>query len=75
MIEFNNFSFVTNKINQELKDAANRVIDSNRYILGKEVENFEIEFANYIGAKYCIGVGNGLEALYLNLKSLWYWQR
>lgn len=69
MIKFNNFSFVTNKINQELKDAANRVIDSNRYILGKEVENFEIEFANYIGAKYCIGVGNGLEALYLILRA------
>ena len=69
MIQFNNFSFVTNKINQELKDAANRVIDSSWYILGKEVENFEIEFANYIGVKYCIGVGNGLEALHLILRA------
>jgi len=69
LIRFNNFSFVTNKINRELKDAANRVIDSSLYILSKEVENFEIEFANYIGVKYCIGVGNGLEALHLILRA------
>lgn len=69
MIRFNNFSFVTRKINQELKDAVNRVIDSNWYILGQEVENFEIEFANYLGVKYCIGVGNGLDALYLILRA------
>lgn len=69
MIQFNNFHFVSNKINQELKDAANRVIDSSWYILGKEVKNFEIEFANYIGVKYCIGVGNGLEALHLILSA------
>ena len=69
MIQFNNFSFLTRKINQELKDAVNRVIDSNWYILGQEVENFEIEFANYLGVKYCIGVANGLEALYLILRA------
>jgi len=69
LIKFNNFSFVTRKINLELKDAVNSVIDSNWYILGQEVENFEIEFANYLGVKYCVGVGNGLEALYLILRA------
>src|SRR5271156_5998285 len=39
------------------------------YILGKEVEAFEREFAEYCGAKHCIGVGNGLEALHLILRA------
>ena len=69
MIKATDFSFVTKRINQELKEATNRVIDSNWYILGKEVENFEREFANYLGVKYCIGVGNGLEALHIILRA------
>src|SRR5665648_528734 len=69
MIKATDFSFVTKRINRELKEATNRVIDSNWYILGKEVENFESEFANYLGVKYCIGVGNGLEALHIILRA------
>ena len=69
MIRATDFSFVTKRINKELKEATNRVIDSNWYILGKEVENFEREFANYLGVKYCIGVGNGLEALHIILRA------
>lgn len=56
----------------ELKDetdaAYSRVMDSGWYILGSEVEAFEREFADYCGAKYCIGVANGLDALHLILK-------
>jgi dTDP-4-amino-4,6-dideoxygalactose transaminase len=69
MIKATDFSFVTKRINKELKEATNRVIDSNWYILGKEVERFESEFANYLGVKYCIGVGNGLEALHIILRA------
>jgi len=69
MIKATDFSFVTKRINRELKEATNRVIDSNWYILGKEVENFEREFTNYLGVKYCIGVGNGLEALHIILRA------
>ena len=69
MIKSVDFSFVTKRINRELKEATNRVIDSNWYILGKEVENFEREFANYLRVKYCIGVGNGLEALHIILRA------
>lgn len=69
MIKATDFSFVTKRINQELKEATNRVIDSNWYILGREVENFEREFANYLGVKHCIGVGNGLEALHIILRA------
>ena len=52
----------------ELKAAAARVIDSGWYILGKEVEEFENEFAAYCGVKYAIGVANGLDALTLILR-------
>ncbi|MBA7497329.1 dTDP-3-amino-3,6-dideoxy-alpha-D-galactopyranose transaminase [subsurface metagenome] len=69
MIKSVDFSHVTRRINKELKEATNRVIDNNWYILGKEVEEFESEFANYLGVKYCIGVGNGLEALHIILRA------
>jgi len=69
LIKATDFSFVTKRINKELKEVTDRVIDSNWYILGKEVENFEREFANYLGVKYCIGVGNGLEALHIILRA------
>lgn len=51
----------------EFKEAASRVIDSGWYILGKEKEEFENRFAAYCGTSYCIGVGNGLDALRLIL--------
>lgn len=52
----------------ELIAAATRVIDSGWYILGEEVSQFEDSFAKYCGAKHCVGVGNGLDALVLILK-------
>jgi len=53
----------------ELIQAATRVIDSGWYIQGQEVEAFEQEFAAYCGTKYCIGMGNGLDALTLTLRA------
>lgn len=53
----------------ELKAAANRVIDSGWYILGDEVAAFEREFAGWCGVKHAIGVGNGLDALALILRA------
>ena len=44
------------------------VLDNGWYILGNEVLEFETNFANYCGAKHCIGVGNGLDALVLIFK-------
>ena len=46
------------------------VADSGRYILGPEVEAFEGEFAGYLGARHCIGVGNGTDALAIALRAL-----
>ena len=53
----------------ELKDAAARVIDSGWYIQGKEVNNFEQEFAEFCGVDHCVGVANGLDALMLVLRA------
>lgn len=54
----------------ELEQAASRVIRSGWYVLGQEVAAFEEEFAQYIGAKHCIGVANGLDALILSIEAL-----
>lgn len=57
------------ELKEELDAAYHRVMDSGWYILGREVEAFESEFAAFCGTKYCIGVGNGLEALHLILRA------
>ena len=46
-----------------------RVLDSGWLVLGKETQAFEAEFADYCGATHCVGVANGLEALFLVLKA------
>lgn len=43
--------------------AIQRVLSKGWYILGEEVAAFEREFADYVGAGHCVGVGNGLEAI------------
>jgi dTDP-4-amino-4,6-dideoxygalactose transaminase len=57
------------ELKPELDEAYFRFMRSAWYILGKEVEAFEQEYATYCGSKYCIGVGNGLEALHLILRA------
>ncbi|MDL9985130.1 DegT/DnrJ/EryC1/StrS family aminotransferase [Providencia rettgeri] len=69
MIPFLNLQSINNQYQQELKEACSRVIDSGWYIMGKELENFEVNFANYCGTKYAIGVANGLDALTLVLRA------
>lgn len=54
----------------EYEAAALRALRSGWYILGTELENFEREFAEYLGAKFCIGVNSGLDALTLTLRAL-----
>ena len=51
----------------ELEFIFSAVVDSGRYILGRQVAAFEEEFAAYVGAKYCVGVGCGFDALQLIL--------
>jgi dTDP-4-amino-4,6-dideoxygalactose transaminase len=57
------------ELKAELDEAYLRFMRSAWYVLGREVEAFEQEFASYCGAKYCVGVGNGLEALHLILRA------
>lgn len=57
------------ELKHELDAAYERVMSSGWYILGEEVEAFEQEFAAYVGTKFCVGVGNGLEALHLILRA------
>ena len=57
------------ELRDELDAAYVRVMRSASYVLGNEVEAFESEFADYCGSQYCVGVGNGLEALHLVLRA------
>ena len=58
------------ELDQELRAAFERVYARSWYIQGVEDDSFEKLFAEYCNAKYCVGVGNGLDALILILKSL-----
>lgn len=55
---------------REYEEAALRVLRSGWYVLGKEVEQFEREFAAYIGRKYCVGLNSGLDALIMSVRAL-----
>lgn len=57
------------ELRSELEGAFDRVLNSGWYVLGKEVEAFESEFATYCEAKQCIGVANGLDALHLIVRA------
>jgi dTDP-3-amino-3,4,6-trideoxy-alpha-D-glucose transaminase len=54
---------------KELHDALDRVIEAGLFIGGASVSNFEKDFASYVGAKHCIGVANGLDAIRLILEA------
>ncbi len=69
VVPFLDLKAATEELREELLTAANRVIRSGWYVLGAEVERFEAEFAAYVGARHCIGVGNGLDALHLSLRA------
>lgn len=58
------------KTKPDLDRAIQRVLKSGSFILGDELKQFEKEFADYLGVKYCVGVGNGLDALHLILRAL-----
>jgi dTDP-4-amino-4,6-dideoxygalactose transaminase len=63
MIKFLDLQKITAKYADELHEAVNRVVDSGWYLQGEETRKFESDYANFIGTKYCVGVGNGLDAL------------
>ncbi|MCR5765173.1 MAG: DegT/DnrJ/EryC1/StrS family aminotransferase [Treponema sp.] len=62
-VPFLSLKDVTTKYQNEIHEAALRVIDSGWYLQGVENDRFESDYAKYIGTKYCVGCANGLDAL------------
>lgn len=58
------------KYQAEFEQKALDVLRSGWYVLGNEVSSFEKEFADYVGARYCLGLGNGLDALWIAFRVL-----
>lgn len=54
----------------EYEEASMRALRSGWYILGPELAAFEEEFAKFMGAKYCVGVNSGTDALILAIRAL-----
>lgn len=69
MISFLDLKKINAQYEHELKSAASRVIDSGWYLMGKELETFEHNYSVFCGAKYTLGVANGLDALRLIFKA------
>lgn len=69
MIKFLELKKITEKYSEEIHTAVSRVIDSGWYLQGEANEQFETNYAQYIGTPYCIGVANGLDALRLILRA------
>lgn len=68
-IPFVTFEKMHQEMQQELDGAVIRVVHNNWFIRGKEGEEFENKFASYCNSKFCVGCGNGLDALYLILRA------
>ena len=68
-VPFSSFIPMEKELNMQLHDAFERVLNNSWYIDGQEKKAFENRFAEYCESKYCVGVGNGLDALYLVLKA------
>ena len=70
MMNFLNFYPVHNQIHSEMQNAFQRVYESNWYIQGQELSQFELEYSKLNGTQFTIGVSNGLDALVLSLRAL-----
>jgi dTDP-4-amino-4,6-dideoxygalactose transaminase len=70
LIEYESLARSNAALTDELAAAASRVISSGWYVLGQEVAAFEQEFAAWVGARHCVGVANGLDALILSIEAL-----
>jgi len=68
-IPFVSFEVMHDEIKDDILTKMKYIYEKNWFILGPEVEKFEEAFANFCGTKYCVGCGNGLDALYLPLKA------
>lgn len=70
MIAYENLRLVNKPYEKAYREALDKFLESGWYILGQQVKQFEEDFAQYCGAKHCIGLASGLDALYLSLLAL-----
>ena len=69
-VPFVSFLPMERELGDDIRAAFSRVFERSWYISGKEDEAFEKAFASFCGTEYCVGCGNGLDALMLPLKAL-----
>lgn len=69
-IAFLDLTLAYDELRSAIEHAMSRVASSGQYLFGRETEAFESEFADYIGTRYCVAVGNGLDALSIALRAL-----
>ncbi len=69
MIHFLNLKKINQPFEVAFQEKMKQFLEGGWYILGNEVKQFETDFAAYCGTRYCIGVGNGLDALVLIFKA------
>ena len=55
---------------EEYKNKACEVLDSGGYVFGNEVKSFEDKFATFVGAKHCVGLASGHDALWIAFRVL-----
>jgi dTDP-4-amino-4,6-dideoxygalactose transaminase len=70
MIRMNDFTAEPAALREAMLAATDRVLGSGWYVLGKECEAFEARWARACGTEHCVGVGNGMDAIELILRSL-----
>jgi len=70
VIAYENLALVNEPFVAEFRQAFGDFQRRGWYVLGNEVSSFEVEFASYLGVKYCVGVASGLDAITIALQSL-----
>jgi dTDP-4-amino-4,6-dideoxygalactose transaminase len=69
MIEYENLSKLNDRFSNEFNECFQVFLDKGWFILGEQVSQFEFNFATYIGARHCVGLANGLDALTISLNA------
>ncbi len=69
-IDFLDVGFTYREAKEEIDSVVSEVLKSGLFVGGQHVSDFERDFSSYVGAKHCVGVGNGLDAITLCLRAL-----
>ena len=69
-MKFMDLNYQLSSINEEIFPKLKEIISSSAFIGGQEISSFEKEFSNYINSEYCVGVGNGTDALEIAIEAL-----